>query len=169
MRHVWRDVRKGVDNIDVYKKYLSMTLKVWKGEVKDDGLVLTMWVDVHVEVALTCNIASCDVCDRIFWNRLLFVSIWTRGMSCTNWKVSKLCLEVIPSEPNTHIRMAAMVVLMARPRVKLATCRIQAGWLVAARNMRMAFNRWCGATFWGDILYGLLSIMVICLNDWLEG
>lgn len=51
-------------------KSSDMPLKVWKGEVKDDGLVLTMWVDVHVEVALTCNIASCDVCGRIFWNGL---------------------------------------------------------------------------------------------------
>lgn len=42
-------------------KRSDMPLKVWKGGVKDDGLVLTMWVDVHVEVALTCNIASCNV------------------------------------------------------------------------------------------------------------
>jgi hypothetical protein len=57
-------------------KSIDMPVRVWKGEVKDDGLVLTMWVDVtsdvtwHVEVALTCSIASCDVCDRFSWNRL---------------------------------------------------------------------------------------------------
>lgn len=47
MRHLQPDVRKGVDNIDVYKKYLSMPLKVSKGDVKVDGLVLIMWVEVH--------------------------------------------------------------------------------------------------------------------------
>lgn len=45
-------------------KSSDMPVRVWKGEVKDDGFVLTMWVDVHVEVALTCSIASCDVCER---------------------------------------------------------------------------------------------------------
>lgn len=29
-------------------KEIDMSLKVWKGKVKHDGLVLTMWVDVYM-------------------------------------------------------------------------------------------------------------------------